>query len=1083
MSSAMLDVIFKQLVEPEASENPAGKRLATDLLQSSGGVLSGVVSSFLNEILSGESDSELNESAHELILELNKIDSNLLTSVLPNMKQELQVEDFSTRHKATTVLLDMFTEPGTSLPAQYNELHNELVGRFNDTHSNIRLLMVKRGAHILRFHRQNFPTIEVVMAKKIKDPDEFVREEAVKAVLDAALQDSEAVSDDLLKMTEERMMDKKGRIRELTQECLISLYRQKAVTVDLAQQYKWIPEKLLAFHASQPTDDKSDRIRVLRAFLNELLPRDNVQLQSRRLLLLFSSLDLAHQKMFMTVMAEHAKFQALFRQFAKARQQQKQASQSPQAKGPVAKAAPALIDAAASVARFFSDAKSAQGYLLRLAQIKNPRLFKLLIEMCRPDVGFNDMQKAEEEAHKIAKTDFKTDNQKEFLQQLLSLLRTQLLGRDQMNHILSCCVQGTSSKFQFDDEEIETDKELVCDVGSVLHFCDQVAHLLPTAFSSCFPLVYTLVNKVDDSNAPYDEFPTAPFCSLLAKIVSQFRTAPLGKIRSMVHRLGTICSSSDRKCAESAAKSIAAIGSIRGNHGDALSDMVMQSIENLAQTLVSALLNEEKPCSGGQGQSISAIDVTAGRLSALSAISRTHPQVFEKYIDDVQAFIVNNLLCVSKKKTRKKHMTYPAEAKIGGLQVLTSSLLGLEHSTDNAQSCEAAEPVWKLLTAIIRKDGDLAGNIQNPANDADCAQLRLTSAQCMVQMLCSRKPDYERHFMEQSISSVLRTLNRVAHDVVAHVRIEFSKTLFKAMSTNLSKPQSHVFAALFPLMAAAVPNKDSHEYNLNREHWNWLVQARRNALCRTTSTRAKEIFTPELALPWLVFLLATSPTVDLELEDNLLVNVNNVFGAFFGVLVHGNASSHVNWMHQTLSVIFRHADFHQGIGGDRHNLQAIAEAGLCILRAGAKSILGFDGASMEINLPAKLYEPAETQNRTSRLPKGYTSKLTKGPTKRSSLNQTPSLGMKSPVGAPSKATVSKVNAAKSTAKKRSAESKPVPKKRPRGPKFSSDSSMDESDDEAVKIRVGEQARRVSLSRRAKALAPMMASNSDDVLSA
>ena len=66
----------------------------------------------------------------------------------PHLVEELKVDDVEVRLRCVKLLLQMFTEPGSTLLDQYEPLFNELLGRYNDSAPEIRTIMVDKSAQI-----------------------------------------------------------------------------------------------------------------------------------------------------------------------------------------------------------------------------------------------------------------------------------------------------------------------------------------------------------------------------------------------------------------------------------------------------------------------------------------------------------------------------------------------------------------------------------------------------------------------------------------------------------------------------------------------------------------------------------------------------------------------------------------------------------------------------------------------------------------------------------------------------------------------------------------------------------------------
>ena len=108
ISQEMLDVLLKPLTSPHKKDAPIAYKLAQNLINRCADVLQPPLTGFINSMIDGDNhvaEAALRDSYHEIIFELNKINSSLLISILPNLEKELIVEDSG---KKKNVLLHFF---------------------------------------------------------------------------------------------------------------------------------------------------------------------------------------------------------------------------------------------------------------------------------------------------------------------------------------------------------------------------------------------------------------------------------------------------------------------------------------------------------------------------------------------------------------------------------------------------------------------------------------------------------------------------------------------------------------------------------------------------------------------------------------------------------------------------------------------------------------------------------------------------------------------------------------------------------------------------------------------------------------
>jgi sister chromatid cohesion protein PDS5 len=133
-------------------DNPAF-RLAVQVCNSTSDRLQRNVCQYFTEIIVQHApDEELDDirKAHELVKQLNKFCSPLLHLVIPQLEEELRVEDLALRTLATQVLGEMFADKGgADLVRKYPTTWSIWNLRRNDKSSAIRLVFVEAAHRLL----------------------------------------------------------------------------------------------------------------------------------------------------------------------------------------------------------------------------------------------------------------------------------------------------------------------------------------------------------------------------------------------------------------------------------------------------------------------------------------------------------------------------------------------------------------------------------------------------------------------------------------------------------------------------------------------------------------------------------------------------------------------------------------------------------------------------------------------------------------------------------------------------------------------------------------------------------------------
>jgi sister-chromatid-cohesion protein PDS5 len=895
----IMDVMLAQLIEPARSETPVAWQLARDLVMRTKDILTGPVTTFLNDAVTGkESDSELAERAHDVILELNKIEPNILIYVLPNLQSELTVEDLDTRRRTVNLLVEMFTERGSILKSEYQPLFRELLGRFNDVEPEIREIMVAAAKNMLLYHKQNATAIEGELTKKLQDKEDHIRERTVQVVGQAALAMRDAVSDNLLNELKDRVLDKKPSVRDQAMSQLASIY-QKYAAAD-AVRYKWIPSKILSFYLRVANSDRAQKFRVFRLLTTDMLPKDLAE-QTTQLLAMYSNLDTKFKNCLLGVLGEQAKVQKVFLELAKSRSQGKLSQD--------ADAFAAFQAKTKYLCQYFSEPKRVYDVVIKLAEIKNPRVFKLLAELCRGDISFAALQTAEAEFWKVAGKDLKSPAAKETMQSILVWIRMQLLGKDQiiciLTHQLKQCKSG---EFLFDQGAADLNEDgdtASIDPSAALAFCSAVADIHPTAFASSLSLLSNLVStpEIFDGACPENAL---HLMQLLTKVGHLFGNTPAGKLRPVLRKISAIVQdpSMEPKVAKYGVRAIVAFAQSppaedsatlsqtdsqqtsmsqylsQDSSVDANKQMIDGVIDDLTEVLVGDLVAEGSPSQlkAAKGKNKTVADALPATLLALGAVARCRPDSFGNHLEHIQTFVVTDVLGFRKKRTSQ----YSVAAKVAGIKALVSQLKGLE---DCEEAHDAAEPVWKLLDKIIQKDGDLAGERNAPETCEDCGLVRATAAKCMLSLCTLKVPSYETKLVTNAHRI---TMSNFMQDPLVSVRKAFTQKLWCCVRSRQSGQPTLSKLSYFAMMPLAAAVEDGEHIRMASGYLDWLVRARRLALQRSRVPTEKALhLLPETILPFLVHYLAHAKNYEEERVENNFANYAKCFLMFFESVLTG----------------------------------------------------------------------------------------------------------------------------------------------------------------------------------------------------
>ena len=156
------------------------------------------------------------EKSHQLVLEIFNHVPSLLLNVVPQLEEELKVEDVDIRFIAISTLGEMWATRGVKWVETYPNVWKGWCERFlipnfrrNDKSLLIRNTWNEYVGKILKADSGMCHHLESLIKIKLLDPEEKIRISALKAIGLAALEHPTMFSDELLREVSVRCKDKK----------------------------------------------------------------------------------------------------------------------------------------------------------------------------------------------------------------------------------------------------------------------------------------------------------------------------------------------------------------------------------------------------------------------------------------------------------------------------------------------------------------------------------------------------------------------------------------------------------------------------------------------------------------------------------------------------------------------------------------------------------------------------------------------------------------------------------------------------------------------------------------------------------
>lgn len=177
---AVLDSILGQFQDRNARMDQAAYRLAVEVCNATADKLQRYVGQYFTDIIvqhSKDDDFAEIRTAHDLIKQINRDCSSLLHIVVPQLEEELKVNEFEVRLLATQVLGEMFGDKrGGELAKKYTHVWDVWQARRNDKASGVRIAFVEACKGIITFHpelrqhieREHFESFQRVVSERLQ---------------------------------------------------------------------------------------------------------------------------------------------------------------------------------------------------------------------------------------------------------------------------------------------------------------------------------------------------------------------------------------------------------------------------------------------------------------------------------------------------------------------------------------------------------------------------------------------------------------------------------------------------------------------------------------------------------------------------------------------------------------------------------------------------------------------------------------------------------------------------------------------------------------------------------------------------
>ncbi|PIL27726.1 hypothetical protein GSI_10879 [Ganoderma sinense ZZ0214-1] len=255
LPSEVLEIIMAQFTDKNARMDQPSYRLAVSVCNHTSDKLQRHVCQYFTDIIvdrAREEEFEEVQTAHDLIQQLNRACPSLLHNVVPQLEEELRVEQLQLRLMATQTLGEMFADKhGQDLVQKYPTTWAHWIKRMNDKNIAVRQTWVEKMKGVLVNLPDMHKETEEALRLKLLDPDDKIRAAVCKLFgqldYETALHH---VSVDQLKDVAGRGLDKKQSVRIEAFHAIGRLYSLAYPEIEnndpaAIKQFSWIPNNIL----------------------------------------------------------------------------------------------------------------------------------------------------------------------------------------------------------------------------------------------------------------------------------------------------------------------------------------------------------------------------------------------------------------------------------------------------------------------------------------------------------------------------------------------------------------------------------------------------------------------------------------------------------------------------------------------------------------------------------------------------------------------------------------------------------------------------------------------------------------------
>nr|WJN24945.1 cohesin maintenance factor [Sporisorium sorghi] len=954
LPSEVLELLLANFTPKAIKHNPSAHRIAVEVCSNTKDRLQKNVAQYFNEVLisatqEDDQDERLEslQTAHSLIVQINRVVPSLLLNVIPQLEEELRAEDVQLRVLATKVLGQMFGEKPSTGVAESSDLARRYVGtwrawlgRANDKSSSLRVVWVESTKPILIHHPELRHDLTPVLENKLLEPDERVRAATAKMLgsLDYETALHHVEKSVLLKLAD-RCKDKKSLVRNESLQAVGKLFDMAFSEIDnndpaAIQQFAWIPQEVFKCLYAGGNDMQ---ILVAATVEKYILPipanlDDDEAAWTNRLLLVMKYLEPEGTKALLRISNLIIPRPALHDHFLDCCEQYNGGDVAPDKDSNVVKTA--MADRIRRCATLFADPERAKTDLHAFAKLNDTRIYRLIRTCFDPQTDLRTAVKSRNDA--LRRIENASASMLETLTVFIRSGSYFILNRSSVPTLIRKLSHTASqqrsmasqSQSQGAASELATEAETHRASANLL--LEFIAKRCPAMLAMHVPELCKAL--FDESNAMLTQT-----CLQGLAAVAQWNATKVQLDKKAVQRLAKLVLKGTPLQAKFASKLLAivatggarggrkAVGQKAGTPGTSVSSnaafvVLEEVLDSLAKHLATA-----KP------------ERQVAILYSLAQLFKHAPDASENVSSTIVRTILTDILLKPLPASKAKAyanggedwiddaaLDHELHAKLLALQVLTRRCEAFGE-TDSAG--DLAKPIFRLLWAVVGA-GEAKAGLNTPA--AAKSRMRLQAAICVLKL--ARHPSYDACIGREYLD-----LAFTVQDESFNVR---SRVLHKLLSLLQARRIDGRFLAM-AFLAAYDPEEENRNIVLR------YCQAAARSM--PAEQRLKLL---DMSLPRLLHLLAHHPDFSRETREDLMQFVRYL--EFFLEALAGAAN---------VSVLFYLATRVKGVRdaesqGASENLYALSElAQLVIKRKAAQAGWSIESYPGKVTLPASIFKP------------------------------------------------------------------------------------------------------------------------------